>query len=169
MYTEHAPDNDAISILYTGHHGWLQGWLRKKLGCAQQAADLAQDTFMRVIVSRNVNEVREPRAYLSTIAHGLVVNHFRRADLERAYLETLENLPQPQAPSPETTALVLEALSEISRILDRLPARAQEIFLLSQLDGLTYPQIAERFGVTVNTVQKSMIKTVQHCYAAIYA
>ncbi|MDU5679729.1 sigma factor, partial [Pseudomonas aeruginosa] len=37
--------HDAVSHLYQDHHGWLQGWLRRRLGCAENAADLAQDTF----------------------------------------------------------------------------------------------------------------------------
>ncbi|WP_049298462.1 sigma factor, partial [Pseudomonas aeruginosa] len=39
--------HDAVSHLYQDHHGWLQGWLRRRLGCAENAADLAQDTFAR--------------------------------------------------------------------------------------------------------------------------
>ncbi|WP_269147395.1 sigma factor, partial [Herbaspirillum lusitanum] len=34
---------------YSSHHGWLFGWLRKKLGCTHNAADVAQDTFVRII------------------------------------------------------------------------------------------------------------------------
>ncbi|UOD31212.1 hypothetical protein INH39_05705 [Massilia violaceinigra] len=37
----------AMHALYRGHHGWLTGCLRHKLGCSAQAADLAQDTFVR--------------------------------------------------------------------------------------------------------------------------
>lgn len=41
--------SDSITELYQDHHGWLHGWLRKKLGCSHQAADLAHDTFMRLL------------------------------------------------------------------------------------------------------------------------
>ena len=40
-----------IEVLYSDHHGWLQGWLRRKLGDSFVAADLAQDTFVSVITS----------------------------------------------------------------------------------------------------------------------
>ncbi len=46
--------HDAVSHLYQDHHGWLQGWLRRRLGCAENAADLAQDTFARLLASRRV-------------------------------------------------------------------------------------------------------------------
>lgn len=51
----------AITELYCEHHGWLFGWLRIKLGCAQNAADLAQDTFARILNAReSVATLREP-------------------------------------------------------------------------------------------------------------
>ena len=59
--------HDAVSHLYQDHHGWLQGWLRRRLGCAENAADLAQDTFVKVLVSRQAARIDEPRAFLTTI------------------------------------------------------------------------------------------------------
>ncbi|MNR53358.1 putative RNA polymerase sigma factor FecI [compost metagenome] len=64
--------------------------------------------------------------------------------------------------------LVLEALDAVGQVLDGLANRVREVFLLSQLDGLTYPQIAERLGLTVNVVQKAMLKAYRHCYAAVH-
>lgn len=159
----------ALDHLYRSHHGWLHAWLRKRTGCNEQAADLAHDTFLRLLVRRDdMRGVREPRAYLTTIAHGLMVNHWRRQDIERAYLEALAVLPEAVAPSPEARQLVIEALEAIALMLDGLPARVREVFLLSQLDGLTYPQIAAQLGITVNVVQKAMIRAVTHCYAVLH-
>ena len=77
----------SVETLYGDHHGWLLGWLRRKLGHAGDVTDLAQDTFVRVLGrARDVEEVRAPRAWLTTIAHGLVVDHVRRRTLERAFL-----------------------------------------------------------------------------------
>lgn len=155
---------ERFDALYSEHHGWLQGWLCKKLGSSNNAADLSHDTFVRLLAKRwGLENLHEPRAYLSTIAHSLVVNYWRRQALERAYLEALAAQPEPLAPSPEERELAIEALQEVDRILNGLPPRVREIFLLSQLDGLTYPQIAERLGVTVNVVQKAMLRAVKQC------
>lgn len=66
------PAAHPVHTLYSHHHGWLQAWLRRRLGCADDAADLAQDTFMRLL-GRPVQALapealREPRAYLTTLA-----------------------------------------------------------------------------------------------------
>ncbi|CAG9933957.1 sigma-70 family RNA polymerase sigma factor [Candidatus Nitrotoga arctica] len=154
-----------IHILYTDHHGWLYGWLRRKLGNACHAADLAQDTFMRVLTRQQPLYLDEPRAYLSAIARGLVVDHWRRRELELAWLEILAVLPEAEEPSPETRLIFLETLIEIDRLLDSLKPQVRTAFLLAQLDGLTCPQIAEHLSVSLSTVERYIAKALRDCYA----
>lgn len=154
----------SLTTLYRHHHGWLQGWLRRKLGCSEQAADLAQDTFLRLLGRPlAIDQLLEPRAYLSTVAHGLLVNHLRRRDLERAYLEVLAQQPEAMAPSPEERALLLETLCEIDVMLSGLPPKVRQAFLLSQLEGLPYAEIAGRLGVSLSMVKKYMLRAMTHC------
>jgi len=158
----------AFSGLYRGHHSWLLGWLRQRLGCPDNAADLAQDTFVRLLSQRASREVREPRAFLASIARGLLIDHYRRSHLERAYLEALRHLPEPEIPSPERQALIMETLIEIDRLLDGLKPRVREAFLLSQLEGLSYAQIAERLSLSVSSIQQYMTLAFSHCYKVLY-
>jgi RNA polymerase sigma factor (sigma-70 family) len=164
------PYSSGIKNLYHEHHGWLVRLLRRKLGDIDNAADLAQDTFTRMLShGESAAALREPRAYLTTIASRLTAQYFRRLELERAYLAALATQPETTIPSPETRLLVVEALTAVSLILDALPVRTREIFLMSQLDGLTYPEIAQRMTVSVNVVQKAMCKAYAHCYAVVYS
>lgn len=158
-----AAPSDSLSTLYRDHHGWLAGWLRRKLGNGHDAADLAHDTFLRIIAARNAAAIEEPRKYLATIAKGLVVDRFRRQSIEAAWLETLAARPEPLAISPKTRALILETLLAIDRMLDELGPRAREIFLLAQFEGLTYAAIGERLGVSVTTVKKHLARALAHC------
>lgn len=92
-----------------------------------------------------------------------MIDSFRRRSLEQAYLETLALSPEPLAVSPETRALILETLFEIDRLLDGLGERTREIFLLAQLDGLSYVEIGRRLNVSVNTVKKHAVRALTHC------
>ncbi len=159
---------DQTEALYLLHRTWLVRWLRRRLGCSETSADLAQDTFVRLLRKPTAAPVRKPRAYLRTIAHGLAVNHLRRRDVEQAYLAALAARPEQLAPSPEESELAIEALTKLVGALEGLPQRACEVFLLSQMEGLAYRQIAECLGITVNVVQKDMIKAMKCCYGAIY-
>lgn len=156
-----------VQALYRDHHRWLRDWLRLKLGCSHNAADLAHDTFVRLLGRKERADPRDPRAYLATIAQGLVVDFFRRNALERAYLASLAALPEPQVPSPEERAIVLEALVAIDAMLDGMKPAVRQAFILSQLEGLTYAQIAARLDVTVRTVNNYMIKALEHCYLIV--
>jgi len=90
-----------IDALYAGHHAWLRGWLSRKLGCAHRAADLAHDTFMRLLIRDEPIGADEPRAFLTTVAQRVLSNHWRREQIERAYLDVLAQRAEAHAPSPE--------------------------------------------------------------------
>ncbi len=161
---------DPVRDLYRDHHGWLLSFLRRKLnGDRENAADLAHDTFERVLRQDIRPILLAPRPHLTTIAKSLAIDQFRRSALERAYLDALARQPEPAAPSPEQLALVLEALDTLCAMIDGLPQRARAAFLMAQLDGMPYEQIARELRVSVNVVQKDMIKTWQRCYQAMYA
>lgn len=147
-----------IHALYTAHHSWLYGWLRSKLGNTGDAADLAHDTFLRVMLwQRAPSQLGDaPRAFLTHIAKGLVVDHWRRMDVERAFLDAITHLPEPLAPSPEVRYIMLEALYRIEAMLRGLPSQTREIFLMSQLDGMIYADIALKLNVSLVTVKRHM-------------
>lgn len=156
-----------VQLLYSDHHGWLQGWLRRKLGDAHQAADLAHDTFVRLMSGQRASFGAEPRALLTHIAKGLVVDHWRRQDIERAYLEAVAYLPEPQVPSAESQFLIIEALLRVDTMLANLQERTREIFLLAQLDGLTLQEIAEQTSTPVITVRRHIHKALVACVATL--
>jgi RNA polymerase sigma-70 factor (ECF subfamily) len=158
-----SPDVDRIGAIYVAHHPWLQRWLRGKLGCQHHAADIAQDTFVRVLGKHEPVEMREPRSYLARIAQGLVHDHRRRRKLEQRYLDALAQLPEAHAPSPEMRALHLEALIELDAMLDRLPTPVRKAFLLSQLNGRSHAQIAAELGISIATVKRHIVKAVMQC------
>ena len=145
-----------IATLYADHHGWLQGWLRKKLGSTACAADVAQDTFVRLLDREDAVAAREPRAFLATVAQRVLFNHYRRQKLEEAYLEVLAQLPPLHAPSPEDRALLLATVFELDRMLDGLPPPVKRAFLLRQLDELPQEDIARQLGISLATVKRHL-------------
>lgn len=155
-----------ILRLYTDHHAWLVGWLRRRLDRGWLAADLAQDTFVNLLTAPEAAPIREPRPFLATIARRLVANHYRRQALELDYLEALAHLPEPLQPSPEEQLQAVQTLQALDRGLSGLPARACEAFLLAHLDGLDYASIALRLGVSVHAVKKYIVRANQACFFA---
>ena len=162
-----AASRHALHDLYREHHSWLESWLRRRLDNRWDAADLSQDTFLRLHASdQPLDELREPRAYLLTLGKRLLINFYQRRSLEQAYLEALALLPEACAPSPEQRWILLEALQALDALLDGLPAPVRRAFLLAQLEGLSYREIAERVRVSERTVKRYMAQAYEHCLLA---
>lgn len=163
-----ALDGCHIDHLYKAHHSWLQSWLHKRLGNRPDAADLTHDIFVRVLMNPAiVPQLEEPRAFLTTLARRMLSNFYRRHAIEQAYLDALATQPEAVAASPEDRALILEALIEIDRLLDGLPAPVRHAFLQSQLNGLKQSEIAAQLGVSLPTVKRYIAQAIQRCFFAI--
>lgn len=157
-------DRSRFDLLYCQNHSWLKDLLYKRLNCSQTAADLAQDTFIRILTKESLPPIENPRAYISTIAKGLTINYWRRQAIEKAYLDTLSSLPEAFVPSLEEQILVVESLTKLSLIVDGLSCRDKQIFLLARIDGLKYQQIADRMCISLSAVQKAMSRAMLRCY-----
>lgn len=167
--TSPAASVDPVQTLYVEHHSWLQTWLRGKLGNAFEAADIAHDTFVNVITSGTAARIEQPRPFLATVARHLVIRHYRRRVLERAYTDALALLPEDLAPSPEERLIALESLQAVDQVLDALPSKAREAFLLAHLEGLTYAAIAERLGVSMTSVKRYLAQAHRQCFLLMLA
>ncbi|WP_419657189.1 FecR domain-containing protein [Desulfosarcina variabilis] len=125
-----------VQTLYADHHHWLVNWLCYRIGCLDDANDLAQDTFVRVLGRPvEIAGLHRPRAWLATIAHALMVDHVRRRDLERAYCSALADIPEPEVPSAEDRVIILDVLARIDAMLHGLGPRIRSAFLHSGMAG----------------------------------
>lgn len=156
-----------IQDLYVQHHGWLRNLLYKKLGNAFDAADLAHDTYVRILGALNLPEPENSRRYLARIANGLAIDLYRRRRIEAAYLQAISLLPEPEAPSEEARALAVEALIEIDAALHGLPVKVRQALLLCKIEGLSYQEIATRLKVSVSSVEKYIARGLQACCLAL--
>lgn len=162
------PISDDVTGLYVEHSTWLQGWLRRRVGDTFAAADLAQDTFLSLLDRKTtVVEIREPRPFLATIARRLLAHRHRRQLLETAYLEALALLPEDVAPSPEAQLMAVQSLQQIDRVLDGLPAKVREAFLLAHLLELSYADIAQRLGTSTSSVKQYLTRANRECMFAL--
>lgn len=159
-------DRLLAQALFSDHHPWLLGRLNDRLRNRAQAEDMASETFVKVIGNASLAAIQEPRAFLTTVAKRVLYEFWRRRDLEQAYVAALAHLPASHAPSPEDRALLIESLEGIALALDGLSDKARHAFLLSQLDGLTYQQIADRMGVSHGMVRKYMAQGWHACALA---
>lgn len=165
------PCRDAIQEIYNEHHGWLYGWLRKKLNCSHNAADIAHDTFVRMMSSHELMELNEPRAYLIKAASRLMIDEARHKKIESLYLSELSRTCHvlESYPSPEEIVATMRTLEQIVLVLEALPNKLRETFLLHQISGLPQEEIAKRLGVSTRMVRKYLVQALVHCHHILEA
>lgn len=155
-----------IEAMFIEHHGWLRTRLRRSVGDAFAAEDVAAETFTQLLTSPPP-EVREPRALLTTISRRIVYELWRRRDLEAACLQALAHANgEAQAISPEDQLQLLQALRAMDRALAGLSAKECAAFLLYKLDGLTYQAIGEQLRITPSVARRYVAKGLLQCYKA---
>ena len=153
-----------VEHLYTEHHAWLHGWLRRRLGNAFDAADLAHDAFVRLLATpRHFGTAPEARVYLRAMANGLCVDLWRRREIEQAWLDTLAAQPEALAPSAEHQAMVLQALREIDALLRSLPPKAARAFVMVMACRMTHQEAAAELGVSSRMVGHYIAQAMLHC------
>lgn len=163
--------NSRLSALYKSHSGWLKSWLLKKLQCYHNAEDVTQDTFHKLLQLPDADLARldSPKAYLSTIAKRLLIDQARRRKVESAYLEALVLVNgDDTVASPEQYQEAVNMLERVIKILESLPEKPRQAFLLCRFEGASYQDIAEKLGVSASMVKQYIAQVMVKLYALIY-
>ncbi len=157
-----------LSGLFLAHRRELQGYLTRKLHNPELAADLTQETFLRYaeITPKEVLglPVVNVRSYLYRTAHNLAVDYVRqqaRQQTDTATHEQLSGIPDGRA-SPEDAIDTRLKLDRMQQIVDELPERTRQVFVLNRIEGLTYAEVAETLEISASSVQKHLAKALQH-------
>lgn len=146
----------SLDELYRRHGVWLRDLLRRRFG-ADQAEDLAQEAYTRAAAFRG--EVRNPQGFLVCVAVNAARDLARRRAVRPATVELWDREPGVAAPASQDTAV------QLKQVILALPPKLREVFLLSRFGGLTYPEIAQRCGISIKTVEARMSKALAMCAA----
>lgn len=163
-----APHQAWLGELFRIESPWLNRFFRRRLGSANDAEDLTQETFARFVRAVPVAAIETPQAYLRTIATNLLRDRAEHSATRwaRVQVPLVEGLDAPDEIDPHRVLEAREELDHYERLLRKLAPRTLEVFLLSRLDGLRYAEIAERLGISVWAVKREMMKAITHIDSA---
>ncbi|MDN3378620.1 MULTISPECIES: sigma-70 family RNA polymerase sigma factor [unclassified Pseudoalteromonas] len=153
----------SVDDMYKKHSNWLSIYIQRRLGCPEATADLVQDTYLRLLAKTTLPSLQDSRRYLTHIAKGLVIDLYRKRNVETAYLELIANDPIALSTSAESQLLMIEALTEIDNLLQQLPEKVRQALLMRQLENMSYKQIAKQLNVSVSSVEKYIARALQSC------
>lgn len=148
--------SDATIVAH--HHKSLAAYVRSLVDSPPAAADIVQETWARAIPSIREGKVENPRAFLYRVARNLVNDGARERGKWFPWLagEDAGATVADDAPSPERRALARDRLRVVLELVEDLPPRCREIFVMRKLDGLDQTEIADRLDITRGAVEKQL-------------
>ncbi len=155
-------NEDLQTLAHTYTQPLIRYFLRRGVP-AESAEDCAQEVFLR-LAKMSGPAIENPQAYLFTIAASVTIDRARKLKSTQASKHvSFENLfLSDHTPGPARVLEGREALAQLDRALRELPAKTREIFLLNRLEGLTYTQLATRYGITIKGIEKQMSRALAH-------
>lgn len=154
------------SLLFDRYHPGLVAFLGRRVRRAADAPDLAQEVYLRFLRADRADLIRNPEAYLYTIALNLVRE---QAVLDQRWKHTVDATESAADPAlvdlrtPEEDIDRAARLHRIEALIETLPPKFQAVLILQYRDGLTYEQIGTRLGVTTHTVKKYVVQGLALC------
>ena len=155
----------------------LEKFLARKLSSPEDAAEVAQDAFLRIHRMAKPENLDNARAFLFQVANNLAIDQLRRRTLHFKFLNAEKSLSNDGEPidinaigaSPEQILSAQEKLAAIYQAVDELPFKVKQAFLLHRKTGLSYSDIAQQMDVSVSSVEKYILQALKHCRARLAA
>ncbi|MEM6748156.1 MAG: RNA polymerase sigma factor [Pseudomonadota bacterium] len=148
----------------------LLRFLRARLGDHDRADDVFQSLSEQVLTQPATAVLHNPRSYLFRMAANAANSHLRSQKTRDRYeTAAAHHIAQADERNPERVILGQDALKAAQAALDDLPPLTRRMFILFRVHGLPQKQIAQRFGVSLSTVEKRIAKAAHHCHDRLAA
>ncbi len=151
----------------------LLGGIRRRTGCLQRAYDVLHESLISYALIQGRTQISEPKAYLRVVVRSVLSKQFQEAarwaplvgEQGRAvdggrgsWVDS--GASEDLAPSPELLTELRQRLAAVQAVVDCLPPRCREVFWLFRIEGYTQPEIAKRLGISLNMVERHMIRAL---------
>jgi RNA polymerase sigma-19 factor, ECF subfamily len=145
----------------------LRRFLSVHLRNVHDVPDLAQEVYLRLLRVERHETIRNPEAYLFTVASHVIHQHALRRSSEPVSVEITEALAELQAPEreePTHRAESAQRVEALEQALRELPPRVAAALVLHRIEGYTVQEIGDRLGVSRETAKKYLARAAEHCH-----
>jgi len=151
-------DEIALEILITRHKQRIYSFIYSKVYDRDIAEDVFQDTFIKVIKTLKRGAYNEEGKFLPwvmRIAHNLVIDHFRKNNRMPKFSNSGEfsifSVLSDTALDAEKTIIKEQVERDLRRVIDELPGDQKEVLVLRMYNDMSFKEISEKTGVSINT------------------
>ena len=158
----------AVSELFREHNRMLVGYLRSRLGSEQEAKEVAQEAYVRVLQLHEPGAPGLLRAYLFKTAANLAVDRLRHRRVRQRSEEQPQlfdelNPTRGELDDPAEQLLAREQADQLLRILQELPAKCQQVMNLHRFEGASQRDVSLRLGISERMVRRYVTYAMVYC------
>jgi RNA polymerase sigma factor (sigma-70 family) len=154
-----------IEALYQQHQNELIYHVFGILHCRDIAADIVQESYIKLLREAERQKIEHPRSLLFHIAHNLALDYLKHRKVTESYARAEDPalVPATESPSSEQLASDAQRLHILRLAIDELPPRCRQAFILHNIHGMTYRDIARELNISESGVEKHIMKGLLHC------
>lgn len=161
--------HDQITRLFQDHQEDLTQFLTYRIRCPDTAQDLCQETYLRLLRDNAISHDHNLTGLLFKVAERLAINYLKWQQLPRnSGIDLADDLVCPKHLPDEITSL-RQQCEMLLTVIQTLPKKDAQVFLLRKIDELSYTEIAQQLGISEKTVQRRLVKAMLHCHQAMQA
>ncbi len=143
------------------YHKPLTAYFYRRVHSRNEAEDLTQEVFLRLVRRLDVETIDNPEAFVFRTAVNLLRDWSRRGKTHQSHLaELTHHQPDIEELSPERVFDSRQSLTLVMSVLEELDERSRDAFILHRLEGMKHAEIAELYGVSVSSVEKYILKAL---------
>jgi len=160
---------ERIAELCRQHEKALLRMLFGRVSSMQEARDIAQEAYVRLLALDRPGTVSFLEGYLWKIAANIATDGARARKYRSAHDLTLASEPDSTSPSPEFVCLARERLAICQKAIEVLPPKCRMAFILRVIDELPFEEIAQRMSIDISGVKRYVARAAVHCQQAVDA
>src|SRR5512146_2186090 len=161
---------ELVTRLFREHNEALVRFLALRLRSQQEAKEVAQEAYVRLLKLDQPGAVGFLRAFLFKTAANLAVDRIRHEQMARRVVRETRFLEELSAqPTPEQFVTDAQELKLVERLIDELPPKCRRAFLLHKVYGLDFADIAKQMGLGERMVRTYVCRAILYCRAGLDA
>ena len=161
-----SPEKKSFVAIVAARYGRrLKRFLSVRLRNVHDAPDLAQEVFLRLLRVSEHESIRNPEAYLFTVAGHVLQQHALRHTAESSFIDitdAVSELTCPEGEDPTARTDNAQRIEQLERMLSQLPPRVAAALVLHRVSGYTVQEVADQLGVARETAKKYLARAAEH-------
>jgi len=148
--------------IITTYRSRIYGFLYKYVKIPTEAEDLTQDVMVRILENKDkFDKVRDLDSYVLTIAHHIIMDHFKKLHRDKTYKEKVWETIQRSERTVLPTLYRKEFLENIEEAMLHLPDRQRTVFRMSRFEGMSLEEISKKLDISPYTVKNHLAEATR--------